>query len=95
MISEKNRLHKVLTDAGIRLSLVVSDLNGVSAKRMIKYLVDGGTSEEAMVCIKTKLQASPEKIHLALDGNLTTSHKFVLHELMYHIEELEASISRI
>lgn len=94
VISEKNRLHKVLTDAGIRLSLVVSDLNGVSAKRMIKCLVDGGTPEEATACIKTKLQSAPEKIRLALDGNLTTSHKFVLHELMYHIEELESAISR-
>lgn len=94
VISEKNRLHKILTDAGIRLSLVVSSLNGISAKRMIKCLIDGGTPEEAMACIKTKLQTSPEKIRLALDGNLTTSHKFVLHELMYHIEELEATISR-
>lgn len=32
---EKNRLHKLLTDAGIRLSVVVSDLYGKSAKAMI------------------------------------------------------------
>ena len=33
---EKNRLHKLLTDAGIRLSVVLSDLNGKSARAMIK-----------------------------------------------------------
>jgi transposase len=31
---EKNRLHKLLTDVGIRLSLVVSDLHGKSARAM-------------------------------------------------------------
>ncbi|MDV7401674.1 transposase, partial [Arthrospira platensis SPKY1] len=31
---EKNRLHKALTDAGIRLSVVVSDVYGKSAKAM-------------------------------------------------------------
>jgi transposase len=31
LASEKNRLHKVLTDGGIRLSVVVSDLSGKSA----------------------------------------------------------------
>jgi len=29
---EKNRLHKLLTDAGIRLSVVVSDIHGKSAR---------------------------------------------------------------
>ena len=33
---EKTRLHKLLTDAGIRLSVVVSDLCGKSAKAMIQ-----------------------------------------------------------
>lgn len=94
MISEKNRLHKILTDAGIRLSLVISDLSGVSGRSMIKCLVNGGTPEEAMGCIKTKLKACPEMIRMALDGNLTTSHIFVLDELMRHIEELEAAKSR-
>lgn len=33
--AEKNRLHKILDDAGIRLGGVVSDINGVSAKAII------------------------------------------------------------
>ena len=32
LAGEKNRLHKILDDAGIRLGGVVSDINGVSAK---------------------------------------------------------------
>jgi transposase len=37
--SEKNRMHKVLTDAGIRLGVVVSDIHGQSARAMIKGIL--------------------------------------------------------
>lgn len=37
---ERNRLHKLSTDAGIRLSVVVSDLSGKSAQAMIKASPD-------------------------------------------------------
>jgi transposase len=36
LAAEKNRMHKVLTDAGIRLGVVVSDIHGQSARAMIK-----------------------------------------------------------
>ena len=32
LASEKNRLHKVLSDSGIRLGVVVSDVHGQSAR---------------------------------------------------------------
>lgn len=41
LASEKNRLQKVLDDAGIRLGGVVSDLHGVSAQAMIDGLIAG------------------------------------------------------
>jgi transposase len=42
LASEKNRLHKLLTDAGIRLGVVVSDLHGQSARSMVKALAHRG-----------------------------------------------------
>ena len=41
-----------------------------------------------------RLKASREEIFDALQGDLTTSHRFVLDELMRHIEEIEARIVR-
>lgn len=67
-------MHKVLTDGGIRLGVVVSDVHGQSARAMVK--------------------ASREELFDALQGELTASHRFVLHELMQHIEEIEARIAR-
>jgi transposase len=39
--SEKNRLHKILADGGIRLGVVVSDVHGQSARAMVKALIEG------------------------------------------------------
>ena len=54
LASEKNRLHKVLTDGGIRLGVVVSDLQGQSARTMFfmlkrrEYYRDSTTDYEAL-----------------------------------------------
>jgi|GEM_PF-4503282 len=45
---EKNRLVKVLSDAGIRISAVVSDAHGVAASAIIDCLLAGGTPEQAL-----------------------------------------------
>ena len=92
--SEKNRLHKVLTDGGIRLGVVVSDLHGQSARAMVKAIVDGQPTHEVLKLASKRLKASREELFDALQGELTDSHRFVLDELMRHIEEIEARIGR-
>jgi transposase len=94
LASEKNRLHKVLTDSGIRLGVVVSDLHGKSARAMIKAIIAGQSPNEVLKLASTRLRASREEIFDALQGDLSASHRFVLDELMCHIEELEARIAR-
>lgn len=91
---ERNRLHKLLTDAGIRLSVVVSDLSGKSARAMIKGLLAGETPEQLLAYADPRLKASPDDLREALEGDLSDSHRFVIHELMAHLEELEARILR-
>ena len=94
LASEKNRLHKVLTDSGIRLGVVVSDLHGQSARAMVKAIVAGCPSHEVLDCASKRLKASREELFDAVQGELTPSHRFVLDELMHHIEEIEARIAR-
>jgi transposase len=94
LASEKNRLHKVLTDSGIRLGVVVSDLHGKSARAMVKAIIAGQSPNEVLKLASTRLRASREEIFDALQGDLSASHRFVLDELMSHIEELEARIAR-
>jgi transposase len=89
---EKNRLHKVLSDGGIRLGVVVSDIHGKSAKAMIKGLLAGESPEQVLQYASNRLKASDEELLDALAGDLSPSHHFVLTELMAHIDELEARI---
>jgi len=94
LASEKNRLHKILADGGIRLGVVVSDVHGQSARAMIKALIANKTPQEVLKFASRRLKASREELFDALQGELTESHRFVLNELMQHIEEIEQRIAR-
>ena len=41
-------MHKVLTDSGIRLGVVVSDIHGQSARAMIKALIQETPLQEVL-----------------------------------------------
>jgi transposase len=94
LASEKNRLHKLLTDAGIRLNVLVSDIHGQAGRAMIKALIEGRPTPE-ILDLSGRLRASREDLFEALQPEeLTDAHRFVLSELMAHIEELEARMGR-
>src|ERR1700731_2736871 len=57
LAGEKNRLHKLLDDAGIRLGGIVADINGVCARKMVEGLIAGGTPEQLCALGKGKLKA--------------------------------------
>ena len=94
LASEKNRLHKGLTDSGVRLGVVVSDRHGQSARAMVKAIMAGKPPHEVLKLASRRLKASREEIFDALQGDLTASHHFVLDALMRPIEAIEARITR-
>ena len=89
LASEKNRLHKVLDDAGIRLGGLVSDINGTSAQAMIAGLIAGRPLTELIGCARGRMQAKREPLRQALDEPLSERHRVVLQELHHHIDFLE------
>jgi transposase len=94
LASEKNRLHKLLADAGIRLNVLVSDIHGQAARAMVKALIAGKTIPE-ILDLAGRLRASRADLFEALQPEeLSHSHLFVLTEIMAHIEELEARMGR-
>ena len=94
LAAEKNRLHKVLTDGGIRLGVVVSDVHGKSARAMVKALIADQPPHAVLDCASQRLRASRDELFDAVQGELTPSHRFVLAELMQHVEDIEARIGR-
>jgi transposase len=89
---EKNRLVKVLSDAGIRISAVVSDPQGVAASAIIDCLLDGGTPEQALT-LAGRLQAPREALLAALQGELSADHRFVANTIRHHLRALEAQLA--
>lgn len=94
LVGEKNRLHKILADGGVRLGVVVSDLHGQSARAMVKAIIDDRSVQEVLDQGSRRLKASRETLFDALQGDLTDEHRFVLAETMAHLEELETRIER-
>jgi transposase len=52
----------VLTDGGIRLGVVVSDVHGQSARAMIKALIQGAAPHEVLPLASRRLKASREEL---------------------------------
>jgi len=65
LASEKNRLHKVLSDSGIRLGVLVSDMHGQAARDMTKALI-AGKPLPAVLDLAGRLRASRADLFEAL-----------------------------
>ena len=63
-----NRLESLLEEAHIKLSSVVSDLLGTSARRMLQALADGETDPAALAALADpRLRATPDQLRDAFE----------------------------
>jgi transposase len=92
--SEKNRIQRILEDANIKLSSVVSDTSGTVATKLIDGLISGRKDLEVLIneCYHGKLAASKGELRQALTGRLTAHHVFMLKQMKSHIAYLESQI---
>lgn len=65
LASEKNRLHKILTDAGIRLHVLVADLHGQAGRAMVKAIIADEPPAEILKH-RGRLKASRQELFEAL-----------------------------
>lgn len=95
LASETNRLHKILDDGGIKLGAVVSDVNGVSARAMVKGLIQGQSEAELLAHARGALKRKTEELSASLQGELSVRHLFVLTQLDRHIDALERQLAEV
>lgn len=89
--SEKNRLQKILEDANIKLSSVVSNMSGATATKIIKAMIDGQEDIDELVKLRHgKLKVSKEDLAKSLKGHLSEHHKFMLVTIKSSIEEKQS-----
>jgi transposase len=97
LAAEKNRLQKILEDANIKLSSVVSDTSGAVATRLIDGLIAGRTDLDQLIreCHHGKLKASQADLLKALTGRVTDHHRFMLKQIKKHMGWLEVEIGEL
>jgi transposase len=96
LAGEKNRLQKVLEDAGFRLGCVVSDIDGVSSQRMIAALAAGERDPVKIAALAVgKLRRKQEDLVLALEGDLSDRHRFLLQRITNHIRWIEDQLQEL
>jgi transposase len=89
----QNRLEALLEEAHIKLSNLVSDLLGVSARRMLKAIAEGETDPMALAALADgRLRAKPEQLRDAL-GVCEELHP-VYRRLIQMVLEESASIDK-
>ncbi len=94
--AEKNRIQKVLEDANIKLSSVVSDVFGVTGSQIVEELIRGELRVEEMVELaKGKLSKKRAELREALIGNFREHHKFMIIASLKHIRSTEKIISSL
>jgi len=91
-----NRLQKVLEDANIKLASVVTDITGVSARRMLEAMIRGETDPKALAQLaKGRLRNKLPELEKALNGRMTDHHRFLLKRYLAHMDFLEEEIQAL
>ena len=91
-----NRVHKTLEDANIKLSTVISDLMGVSGRRMLRALAGGEEDVSVLAALgHERLRATPAALQASLQGKLSAHHRWMLTMLLEQVEFLEQQITRL
>jgi transposase len=90
-----NRLHKALESANIKLGAVASDLLGVSSRKILREIVAGVNTDPASLADLAigKLRDKREELTLALEGRVTGHNRFMIGQLLDHIDELDTRIT--
>ncbi len=93
-VRHQNRIEKILEDALLKVSSVISDLMGGSGRRFLQALVDGERSPAALAALGDyRLRASKAELKEALTGRFRDIHAFETGMLLELIDELTAKIT--
>ncbi|ASS90379.1 IS110 family transposase [Aeribacillus pallidus] len=97
LTAEKNRIQKVLECSNIKLSSVISDVFGVSGRKLLERLMKQGYIEETEVdaCIHRSMKRKKQQIQDSLFGALTNRQLFMIRQSWKHIESLESLLRDI
>ena len=94
---EKNRIHKILQDANLKLTSFITDIFGVSGRALLESIVNGEVLDEHQIrnMVKTRLKRKVPELIQALNGRLRVHHRRMLKRHLDHIAFLEQEIKEL
>jgi transposase len=95
--SNKNRIIRILEDANIKLSSVLSSTNGAVGTKLIDKICDGKeiTMQDIDEVYHKKLEASKEEIYEACQGFITEHHVYMLQIIRQEIENTQRTVENL
>jgi transposase len=94
--AEKQRVEKLLEDALIKLSVVVSDLFGVSGRAIMAALIAGERDPAVLADLaRGSLRAKTERLTEALTGRFTEHHAFLLAQMLRRVDAITADVATV
>jgi transposase len=93
--AEKERCEKLLEDAHLKLSSVISDIHGVSGRDMLRALIAGERDPRVLAGMaRGAMRRKTARLEEALDCSFfTPEHAFILQMMLDSIDQLTARIA--
>jgi transposase len=89
-----NRIQKVLEDTNIKLASVVTDITGVTARAILRALLEGQQNPQTLASLaRGRLLRKKEQLEEAVQGTLKDHHRFLLTNQLHHLDVLDQQIA--
>jgi transposase len=90
------RIQKTLEEANIKLDSVITDIMGVSGRKMIEAMIEGLRNPFKLAELADRrIKASPKALYDALHGRLTDHHRFMLRLHLRQYDALAEAMAEI
>jgi transposase len=94
--AEKNRAEKLLEDAQIKLSVVASDIFGMSGRAMMAALIAGERDPKQLAQLaRSSLRRKIDTLEEAFIGRFTDHHAFLLTKMLARVDAIQADIADV
>jgi transposase len=94
--AEKQRVEKLLDDAQIKLSVVASDIFGVSGRDMMAALIAGQRDPKVLAQLaRARMRAKISDLQEAFHGRFSDHHAFLLTKMLARIDAIDADIAEV
>ena len=91
---EKQRMEKLLEDAGVKLSVVASDIFSTSGRAMLDALIAGERDPRVLAELaRGRLRVKIGALTEALAGRFAEHHAFLVRMILTHIDAISAMLA--